>query len=764
MRFLCKILLLSVVFTTPLIAFAQERQDNSLFSNTSLWYTSPASMEEWQEYSLPIGNGQLGASLYGGVEKDAITFVEKTLWKRKNVRDYGSYQYFGEIYAKSLDSNINESSISNYIRFLDLENAISGVQYTDSKGNIHKYEYLASHPENVIAVRYSCSGEVNRIFALVSGKPCNVESPTRYKKDEAYFSGKMDFLSFYAKMKVHAKGGKIKTTRNGIEVRGAKEVIILLSAGTDYSALTENYKSNTDSFHKKLEQNIKNAEKKSWNDLVLEHTQDYKRFFSACKLDLGGKSSLDTKNLIDNYKGQGSISDLMLEQLYFAYGRYLCICSNRGVALPNNLQGIWANCQDSPWNSDIHTNINIQMNYWLAEITNLSEMHLPFLQYIINESDTNIHKGWKEMARKQGQERGWTIYTESDIFGHSSTFANNYVIANAWYCTHLWQHYKYTMDTSFLKKSFPAMYLCTQFWLDRLIKDKDGKYVAPLEWSPEHGPKQENGVAHAQQLVRELFDNTIASVHILNAIENGLISKEDWQDLLEHRNNLALGLHIETYTDEGNGGEEYLTYGSPILKEWKYSPFFMGEKHHRHNSHLMCLYPFSQLNEDTEENTSSELYAAALNSLKQRGDVSTGWSMGWRINLWARAHDGEQAHTILKNALQHCETGENYHRGGIYYNLWDAHPPFQIDGNFGVTAGIAEMLLQSHNETIEILPALPKLWTKGEIKGLKAIGNYTIDIKWEDNKATKVVVQNAKGRKPKISGNINSNTQIIYLD
>lgn len=759
-----KILLVLFVIITPIYLFANEQKQDSLFSNTSLWYTSPASMNEWQEFSLPIGNGQLGASLYGGIEKDAITFVEKTLWKRKNVRDYGSYQYFGEIYAKSLDSNLNKNTTSNYIRFLDLENAISGVQYIDNKGYNHKYEYIASYPGKVIAIRYSCSGGVNRLFSLVSGKPCNTESPTTYKKNEAYFSGEMDFLSFFAKMKVLNKGGNIKTTKYGIEVKDASEVIILLSAGTDYSPLAYNYKSNTDSFHKELDKNIKNAEEKSWEKLVLEHIQDYKRYFSACTLDLGGKNTLDTKSLIDNYIGNGSNLDLMLEQLYFAYGRYLCICSNRGVVLPNNLQGIWANSQDLPWNSDIHTNINIQMNYWLTETTNLSEMHIPFLHYIINESDTNIHKGWKKMAIKQGQKRGWTIYTESDIFGHSSTFANNYVIANAWYCTHLWQHYKYTLDTNFLKKAFPAMYSCAQFWLDRLVKDKDGKYVAPLEWSPEHGPKQENGVAHAQQLVRELFDNTIEATKILKAVETNLISKKDWQDLLNRRNNLDLGLYIETYTEENLWGEEHLPYGSPILKEWKYSSFFAGEKQHRHNSHLMCLYPFSQLNQDTEENSSSELYTAAINSLKQRGDVSTGWSMGWRINLWARAHDGEQAHTILKNALQHCDLGENYHKGGIYYNLWDAHPPFQIDGNFGVTAGIAEMLLQSHSETIEILPALPAIWNKGEVKGLKAIGNYTIDIQWKNNKATKVIIQNTKGRKPKISGNIDSNTEIKYLD
>ena len=731
----------------------------------SLWYTQPAEVanpkDAWQDFSLPIGTGQLGASIYGNVRCDKVTLNEKTLWRKKFVRGYGAYQYFGEMYAEQLDEDGLFSGgphrVERYARYLDLEDAVCVTQYTlpetksnsrfgggieASKGSF-RHEYIASHRDGVIAIHYTATGSatIDRRFTLVSGKPYGVKSPTTYTKGEGSFGGKMDLLSFRSHFKVTQAGGTITTTPEGIEVRGAKEVLVIICCGTDYDPLAADYVSDTAELAEKVAEKVRDAAWRGWGNIYKDHKRDYKKYFNACRLNLEGKSFYDTKFLIDHYDGKGEAADNMLEQLYFAYGRYLSICSSRGVDVPSNLQGIWACAQNNPWNADIHTNINVQMNYWPTENTNLSDMHMPLLNYIINETDPELHTGWRDMAREQGQQRGWTVYTESDIFGQGSTFMTNYVIANAWLCTHLWQHYRYTLDKDFLKRAFPAMLSCSQFWMDRLVKGNDGTYECPNEWSPEQGPS-ENAVPHAQQLVRELFDNTIAAVGELNAVKKGIISKTDWDDLLNKRAHLDLGLRTETYTAESKWGEKHLKYGAPILKEWKYSPFTAGYNLHRHQSHLMCLYPFSQV----EEN--SPLYEAAVNSLRQRGDISTGWSLGWKMNLWVRAHDGDHAHLILRNALRHSGYGggTNYSEGGgVYYNLWDSHSPFQIDGNFGVTAGIAEMLLQSHGGVLQILPALPSQWRSGSVEGLKAEGNFTVSIEWQRSKPTRVRIENVKG-------------------
>ena len=721
--------------------------------NLTLWYTRPATLtgvdDIWMEYSLPIGDGQFGASLYGGLQKDQITFVEKTLWKKKNVRDYGTYQYFGEVYAESLDDEAvlgfgSDNAARDYVRYLDLEDGLAAVEYSDRQGGSYRHEYIASHPARVVVARYTATdgATVNRRFTLVSGKPGGITSATTYTDGEGTFSGKMDLLSFNARFKVIANGGTLTTTDKGIEVHGADEVLVILAGGTDYDPLSKTYVSGTANLKSVIQERVNAAASQSWSALLADHQADYQTYFDACRLDLGGLNTIDTESLVKQYNGtRCNATDLMLEQLYFAFGRYLSIASSRGVDLPNNLQGIWANRQDLPWNSDIHTNINVQMNYWPTEPTNLSDMHLPFLNNIINETNTSLHTGWTQMAKKQGQQRGWTLFTEADIFGWASTFQNNYVIANAWYVTHLWQHYRYTLDSDFLVRAFPAMLSCSQFWMDRLKKAKDGTYEAPNEWSPEHGPN-ENGVAHAQQLVRELFDNTIAAAEVLGAVENGLMTQKDWDDLQLKRANLDLGLRTETYTNAWGGTRNGIKVGQQILREWKYSPFSVSsDQGHRHHSHLMCLYPFSQLTQG------SELYDAAIRSLTLRGDASTGWSMGWKMNLWARAHDGDHTHIIIRNALKHSTSyGTNQGAGGIYYNLFDSHAPFQIDGNFGATAGMAECLLQSHTDTLQILPALPKVWaSRGSIHGMKAIGNFTVSIDWLDGRPTTLRIVSHKG-------------------
>ena len=429
-------------------------------------------------------------------------------------------------------------------------------------------------------------------------------------------------------------------------------------------------------------------------------------------------------------------SGLMLEELYYAMGRYLLISCSRGMDTPANLQGIWNHSNTPAWQCDIHSNINVQMNYWPAEITNLSEMHMPYLNYIYSMAIE--HSQWQEYARRSGQTTGWTCFTQNNIFGHSD-YAENYVIANAWYTSHLWQHYIYTLDREFLKnKAMPVMLSCTRFWMERLVKDTDGTWVAPKEWSPEHGPAEEDATAHAQQIIHELFKTTMQAIEVLGddaGVDNNFIA--ELKDKLE---NLDKGLAIETYTGTWGATSNGISAGDPLLREWKKSDYTAGENGHRHQSHLMAMYPFGEITPE------SEWFTPAVNSLKQRGDLSTGWSLAWRIALWARALDGEHAHTVIKNALRHATSySQTSGGGGIYYNLLDSHAPFQIDGNFGYTAAVTEMLLQSHGGKIRLLPTLSPNWEAGSIRGIKAVGNFEIDQKWADSKLTEAVIKSGAG-------------------
>ena len=704
----------------------------------TLWYTEPAN--NWMEYSLPIGNGQLGASLFGGVGRDEIQFNEKTLWSgtstsvgtKGNGNSYGKYLNFGSMFITNMDANLVQ--VRNYHRDLSLGNATGSTEYTSADGRVnYKREYIVSYPDKVVATHLTAT-EKGKISVKITLAP-GISSKVSYANDEATFAGKLDVVSYNARVKVVPTGGKITTDGSGIVVDGADELMVLLAAGTDFDAYSPTYTSNTNGLASVISNRLETAAGKGWKAIYSDHLADYQPYFNRVVLDLqGSENRMTTKRLVDNYKGGTSANDLMLEELYFNYGRYLSIASSRGVDLPNNLQGIWNNDNNAAWNSDIHANINVQMNYWPTEMTNLTEMHEPFLNYIINMSKS---ESWKRWAKESGQSRGWTCYTENNIFGGVGVWAHNYVIGNAWYCTHLWQHYRYTLDKAFLKKAFPAMLSATQYWLDRLIL-KNGQYLCPDEYSPEHGPAAEDGVAHAQQLVYELFSNTLDAVDALGADQCGISSK-DLKDLKERFSKLDKGLATEAYTGSWGSGNG-VSNGASLLREWKYSNYNVGQNGHRHMSHLMCLYPFSQVE------SGSDLFNAAVNSLKLRGDKSTGWSMGWKINLWARALNGNRAHNILKLALRHSTSYAcDESRGGIYYNLYDSHAPFQIDGNFGACAGIAEMLFQSHRDVLHFLPALPDTWKNGSVAGLKGIGDFTAAVDWKNGKATKITIHNNKG-------------------
>ena len=752
----------------------------------TLWYNQPSTKtgvaNEWMEYALPIGNGELGATEQGKVYTDEIQFNEKTLWSGQSTigGNHGYYRNFGSVLVRDLSGTFsledNSAPVQDYVRWLDIEEAVAGVQFkSPDRSTTYRREYLSSHPDKVIAARYTAEGtdRLNLRFTYEPGSSINA-SALVYTDGTASFSGKLDVVSYHTMFKV-VTDGIVTTTDTKIVVSDATEVLLLLTGGTDYDAASSTFVSGTSGLASTMASRLSAAEAKGWTALRADHVTDFQSYMGRVSLQLGTAApnpSRTTQALVNYYSTQSATSQdaeaLFLEQLYFQYGRYLEISSNRDVNVPNNLQGIWNNLATAPWHSDIHTNINIQMNYWPSEPTNLSELHLPFLNFIINMAARNTYR--QAATQYGGVSNGWTVFTESNIFGGMSTWGSNYFVANAWYCSHLWQHYRYTLDQDFLARAFPALWSCAQFWMERMIEDRgynsatqnsgyggtaysftaDGTYVAPNEYSPEQDAhNSEDGTAHAQQLIYAVLESVKEAHDILGASVTGL-SAQDVAKLNLYLEKTDRGLHTETYTANSslNGGwtnpRNGVAKGDVILREWKYSPYDVStDPSHRHLSHLMCLYPLSQVSKFDEDPT---LFQAAVNSLKLRGDDATGWSLGWKVNCWARAHDGDHAHTIIHNALRHSTAyTTNQYAGGVYYNLFDSHAPFQIDGNFGTCAGIAEMLMQSATGVIDILPALPSAWPSGSVSGLKAVGDNTVDIQWADGAPTRAAIHSNKG-------------------
>ncbi len=734
--------------------------------NNIIKFASPGDQEKWEEYCLPIGNGYLGATFFGGVNRERVVLNEKTLWlggPSESRPDYnggnrkGAYKYVKEVqdllhnnkYDEAIDklpmltcetgdgygayqllcdavithSNINPDNISNYYRQIDLDKSLYECAF-DYEGAHHIRRAFASYPDRVICMHFS-SDKPRRICIRITLDKCHEGSVISVVDNRLDYYGALtdNQLRYQGSFVISSNGGEVICSKDSIMVEHANDVTVYFTAATDYSDEYPTYRTGV-SPDVVVNGILDNCTKKNFDELYRVHYEDYSALYNRVQLRLnnidGDIPPVDCllSEYINSYNKDIASQ---LEPLYFQYGRYLLISSSRKDSLPANLQGVWNESNCPPWCCDYHINVNLQMNYWLAYNTNLAETAKPLIRYLdkMRKPGRVTAKEYYGIASDENNtENGWIAHTQATPFGWTSPGWDFYwgwsTAAIAWLMQNIWEYYEFTLDKETLRNEiYPIMRESAEFYRQWLIYDDvQDRLVSTPTYSPEHGPVS-IGNTYEQSLIEQFYKDFITASETLGVDE-------------ELRNIIRNQCEKLNPFSVGSWGQ---------LKEWYEEDDedfdnTKTQKNHRHISHLMGLYPGKAINSNTPE-----LMKAAITTMNDRGDESTGWARAYKLNLWSRTGDGNRAYKILNGLLTGC----------TFPNLFDFHPPFQIDGNFGGTAGMTELLLQSHEGFINPLASLPDAWSDGEFSGLCARNGFELSIKWSEKKADIIRVLSKNG-------------------